>query len=104
MHAPHVSAQRLHPFEGFAAAVAHEALPLSVDGLVSVQGARRDEGLLARLAHVGPLPRVGPDVGGQVGAVAEALLAHGADVGLVSALLAAAAVVVAVVGQEMLVV
>lgn len=94
VHTSHVSAQRLHPFEGFTTAVADEAFPLCVDGLVSVQSARSDECLLARIAHVRPLSCVGSDVSCQVGAVTEALLADGADVGFVFALLAAAAVVV----------
>lgn len=93
MHTSHVSAKRLHPFEGFTAAVADEAFPLGVDGLVSVQSACSDERLLACIAHVWPLSCVSPDVRCQVGAVTEALLTDGADVGFVSALLTAAVVV-----------
>lgn len=96
VHNSHMSAQRLHPLERFATVRAHEVFPLRVDGLVSVQSAGRDERLSADLAPVRPLPRVRPDVRRQVRAVAEALLAHGAAVGLVFALLAAVVVVVVV--------
>lgn len=89
-------AKRLHPFEGLATVGAHKVLALSVDGLMSVQRAGGDEGLPADVASVGPLAGVRPDVRGQVRAVAEALFAHGAAVGLVFGLLALAVVVVVV--------
>lgn len=90
-------AERLHPLEGLATVRAHEVLALSVDGLMSIQRAGGDEGLPADVASVGPLAGVGPDVRGQVRAVAETLLAHGAAVGLVFGLIALAVVVVVVV-------
>lgn len=99
----HVSAKRLHPFEGLATVVTHKVFPLRVDGLVSVQSARRDEGLSAYFTPVRPLARVRPDVSSEVGAVAEALLAHRAAVGFFFALLAAVVdddvVVIGVEGQ-----
>lgn len=89
-------AERLHPLEGLATVGAHEVLALGVDGLMSVQRAGGDEGLPADVASVGPLAGVRPDVRGQVRAVAEALLAHGAAVGLVFRLIALTVVVVVV--------
>lgn len=71
-------------------------LPLCVDRLVSVQSARRDEGLAAYFTPVRPLSCVRPDVSCQVGAVTEALLADRAGVGFVSALLIAEVVMVVV--------
>lgn len=97
VHDPHVPAEGLHPLEGLATVGAHEVLALGVDGLVSVERAGGDERLPADVASVGPLAGVRPDVRGQVRAVAEALLAHGAAVGLVLGLLALAVVVVVVV-------
>lgn len=101
MHTSNVSAERLHPFEGFATAVTHKAFPLGVDRLVSVQSARRDEGLAAYFTPVRPLSRVSPDVSCQVGTVTEAFFTDGAAVGFVFALLVAVEVVVMVVMVEM---
>lgn len=98
MHTPNVSAERLHPLKGFATVITDEALALAVDGLVPVQRAGGDERFPADVTPVRPLARVRPDVSRQVGAVAEALLAHGAAVRPLSALLAVA--VVAAVGVE----
>jgi len=96
VNTPHVPAQRLHPLEGFTTIITDELFPLGVDRLVSVQRARGDEGLPADVTSVRPLPGVCPDVSREVGAVTEALLADGAAVGLLFALLA----VVVVVGVE----
>lgn len=65
-----------------------------MDRLVPVEGARCDERLPAYVTPVRPLARVRPDVRREVGAVAEALLAHGAAVGFLFALLAVVARVV----------
>lgn len=104
VHHPHVPAEWLHPLEGLATVGAHEVLALGVDSLVSVQRAGGDEGLPADVASVGPLAGVRPDVRRQVRAVAEALLAHGAAVGLVFRLVAVVMVVVVVVVVKVVVV
>lgn len=98
MHASNVSAKRLHPLKGFATVITDEALALGVDGLVPVQRAGGDEGFPADVTSVRPFARVRPDVCRQVGAVAETLLAHGAAVRPLPALVAVA--VVAAVGVE----
>lgn len=82
-----MSAQRLHPFKGFPTVITHKLFPLSVDGLVSVQSARRDKSLPAYFTSVRPLSCVSPDVSCEVGAVAKALFTNGAGVGLLSPLL-----------------
>lgn len=99
-----MSAERLHPLEGLATVGAHEVLALGVDGLVSVERTGGDEGLPADVASVGPLAGVRPDVRGQVRAVAEALLAHRAAVGLIFRLLTLAVVVVVVIVVVLMVV
>lgn len=92
----HVSAKRLHPFEGFTTIVADEVFPLCVDSLVSVQCTGCDESLSAYLTSVWPLSCVCPDVSCQVGAVSETLFADGAAVWPVFTLIAIAVVVVVV--------
>lgn len=92
----HVSAKRLHPFEGFTTVITDEVFPLGVDSLVSVQCTCCDESLSAYLTSVWPLSCVCPDVSCQVGAVSETLLAHGAAVGPLFTLIAIAVADVAV--------
>lgn len=84
-----MSAKRLHPLEGFPTVTTHKRLPLSVDSLVSVQSTGCYKGFPADLTSVGSFPCVCPDVSCQVVTVTEALLTHGAAVGLVSALVQA---------------
>lgn len=93
MHTSHVSAKRLHPFEGFATVITDKVFALRVDGLVSIQRTCCDKGLPAYLTSVWPLSRVRPDMSCKVAAVIETLFADRAAVGLLSALLAVAAVV-----------
>lgn len=70
-----------------------EMFALGVDGLVSVQSAGRDKGLSTYFTPVRPFSRVRPDVGRQVGAVTETLLANRAAVVFVPGILAVVAVV-----------
>lgn len=100
MHTSYVPAKRLHPFEGFPTVITDKVFPFSVDRLVSVQSACCDKSLSAYFTSVRPLSCVCPDVSGEVGAVAEALLANGAAVGLLFTLLAVADAVVGVEGQR----
>lgn len=101
MHTSHVSAKRLHPFEGFTAIITDKVFPFSVDGLVSVQCACCDKSLSAYFTSVRPLSCVCPDMSCQVGAVTETLFTNRAAVGLVFTLLAVDIVVVVdVVGVE----
>lgn len=87
MYTPRVPAKGLHPFEGFSTVITHKVFPLSMDGLVSVEGAGCDKGLSADFTSVRPFPCVCPNVSCQVGAVTEALLTHRAAVGPVFILL-----------------